>query len=265
MNFMEEVITSTFDARDYGIKAATEFPETFSLDIIPGVKNQGNKPTCVAFAASSVLEYHYQKRYHNHRVFSTEFIYGFRDCFYYVGDGMMLRNALNTLKNYGDPFNTQCPGNNNVADAMSNIKEDLLDYLVLAQPHKISSYYRCNNTDQIKTALMNHGPVLAAMNTYQDYNIVDDIYTCNTKSRFGRHCVMIYGWNEKGWLVQNSWGKLWAGDGRFILPFDYKLNEAWGISDTTPDTDEIIIRPSNIKVFFYKLYNMIARFFIKKS
>lgn len=72
---MKEVVTSTFDIRDYKINASTVFPTCFELDILPAVKNQGSKPTCVAHAASSVIEYFYEKETGKRRVFSTEFIY----------------------------------------------------------------------------------------------------------------------------------------------------------------------------------------------
>lgn len=263
MNFIKEVITSTFDIRDYGIKAETVFPREFELSILPGVKDQGSKPTCVAHAASSVIEYFYQKEHNKKRIFSTEFIYGFRDLFYYIGDGMMIRNALDTLKEYGDPFNSICPGNNDYKKAMENVEANLLDYLLEAEPYRIASYYRCKNSEEIKTALMNHGPVLVSMNTYKNAKVVDDVYTYDTNNESGRHCVMVYGWNEKGWLIQNSWGKTWAGDGRFILPFDYKFNEMWGMTDKKDD--ELIKKPSKFKIWIHKLYNYIVNLFIKED
>ena len=38
------------------------------------------------------------------------------------------------------------------------------------------------------------------------------------------------GWNEKGYILQNSWGLYWADNGRAILPFDYPIDSAWAIS-----------------------------------
>ena len=43
--------------------------------------------------------------------------------------------------------------------------------------------------------------------------------------------MIIYGWNEQGWLFQNSWGRSWGTMGRAILPFDAPLKEAWGVID----------------------------------
>lgn len=263
MLYTDEVIASSYDVRDYKIAAASEFPEKFQLTNLPTVKNQGNKPTCVAHAAASVIEYHHQKEHNKYRIFSTEFIYGFRDSLYYIGDGMMIRDALKTLKNYGVPFNSVCPGNHDVEDAMQVVEANLLDYVDAAYPHRIEAYYRCKSIDDIKTALMLHGPVLVSMNTYADAKIVDDTYTYDPSATYGRHCVLIYGWDATGWLIQNSWGKLWAGDGRFKLPFSFEFNEMWGLTDA-PDPENIK-EPNAFLIFIHRIWNRIVNFFRKRA
>ena len=93
MNFINEVVRSTFDARDYTINADTNLPTEYSCPAKVPVKNQGTKPTCVAHAAASLVEYHHKRQNdNNYRAFSTEFIYGTRDIGYYVGDGMMIHS-----------------------------------------------------------------------------------------------------------------------------------------------------------------------------
>ena len=172
MNFINEVVRSTFDARDYTINADTNLPTEYSCPVKVPVKNQGTKPTCVAHAAASLVEYHHKRQHNNYRAFSTEFIYGTRDIDYYIGDGMMIRNALNTIRKYGVPFKADCPGNNDVKEAMKNINEEVDHYRELAYPHRISTYYRCYTNDDIKTALVKHGPVLVSMNRYKGAKIV---------------------------------------------------------------------------------------------
>ena len=264
MNMIKEVIASSFDARDYSINAAKNLPETYTCPSKVPVKNQGSKPTCVAHAAAALAEYHYKRQHDNNfKSFSTEFIYGFRDVGYYVGDGMMIRNAIRTLQKYGTPFKTECPGNNDVKEAMENINNNLDKYKELAYPHRVSTYYRCYSNDDIKTAIYKHGPVLVSMNTYDGAKIVNDVYTYNQSKDYGRHCVMVYGWDERGWLIQNSWGTSYAGDGRFVMPFDYKFNEAWGVTDTIID-DEVNVKKQNAFTdFIYKIYNAVVNWFIK--
>ena len=261
MNLRIDVVNSPIDIRDYSINADANFPDEFECPVKVGVKNQGSKPTCVAHAISSLLEYHYKKQVEKTRVFSTEFIYGFRPAGYYVGDGMMIRNALATALKYGDTFKTDCPGNNDVAEAMKNVNAKLDTLKELAYPHRISTYYRCYNEAQIKTALMKYGPVVISMNTYSGAKLEDDVYTYNPDASYGCHCVLIVGWNDIGWKIQNSWGTSYGGDGYFILPYEFNWNEAWGVTDTINDEDHTIKKPNAFVTWLSRFLNSILNWF----
>lgn len=255
-----DAVKSPYDARDYTISAETDFPEAFALETVP-VKNQGFKPTCVAHALSSVIEYHYKRQHQTYEKFSTEFIYGYRPEGYYMGDGMRIRDALNTILKCGDVFISNCIGNNDCEKACENVSANLDELKALAYPHRISAYFKINNADELKTALMKYGAVVVSMNTYEDSKLVDDVYTYDASQEHGCHCVFIYGWNEKGWLVQNSWGKLYGGDGRFIIPFDYKFNEMWGVVDNITEGELIKPKRNSFLDIIYSIWNMIINLF----
>lgn len=252
------VVESSYDARDYKIKADSEFPEEFELPYKVSVKNQGSKPTCVAHALSSLVEYHNLIETGKYRKFSTEFIYGTRDIGYYIGDGMVIRDALKTVQKYGDCYYADCPGNHDTADAMNNVNEKVEEYRDLAYPHRIGSYYRVKTPEEIKTALMNHGPVVISMTCKDNAYIADDIYCYpQDAENSGRHCVLVVGWNKNGWIIQNSWGALYAGDGYFTLPFDFKINEAWGTTDQKDDCS--LLKRKTRNKFMNKIYKIINR------
>ena len=252
------VVESSYDARDYKIKADSEFPEEFELPYKVSVKNQGSKPTCVAHAVSSLIEYHNLIETGKYRKFSTEFIYGTRDIGYYIGDGMVIRDALKTVQKYGDCYYADCPGNHDTADAMNNVNEKVEEYRDLAYPHRSGSYYRVKTPEEMKTALMNHGPVVISMTCKDNAYIADDIYCYpQDAENSGRHCVLVVGWNENGWIIQNSWGALYAGDGYFTLPFDFKINEAWGTTDQKDDCSLLKRKVRN--KFMNKVYEIINR------
>jgi C1A family cysteine protease len=61
--------------------------------------------------------------------------------------------------------------------------------------------------------------------------------------------------------VQNSWGTLWGDGGRFIIPFDFKFNEAWGVADDI--VNDNLKKPVNNKIIkvFYKTINWIVNLF----
>ena len=252
------VVESSYDARDYKIKADSEFPEEFELPYKVSVKNQGSKPTCVAHAVASLVEYYNLMETKKYRKFSTNFIYGTRDIGYYIGDGMVIRDALKTIQKYGDCYYADCPGNHDTVDAMNNVNEKVEEYRDLAYPHRIGSYYRVRTQEEIKTALMNHGPVVISMTCKDNAYIADDTY-CYPQGaeNSGRHCVLIVGWNENGWIIQNSWGALYAGDGYFTLPFDFKINEAWGTTDQKDDCSLLKRKVRN--KFMNKVYEIINR------
>lgn len=252
------VVESSYDTRDYKIKADSEFPKEFELPYKVSVKNQGSKPTCVAHAVSSLIEYHNLIETGKYRKFSTEFIYGTRDIGYYIGDGMVIRDALKTIQKYGDCYYADCPGNHDTADAMNNVNEKMEEYRDLAYPHRIGSYYRVKTPEEIKTALMNHGPVVISMTCKDNAYIADDIYCYpQDAENSGRHCVLVVGWNENGWIIQNSWGALYAGDGYFTLPFDFKINEAWGTTDQKDDCS--LLKRKTRNKFMNKVYKIINR------
>ena len=259
----EVVDKDNYDARDYKIKTSKDLPESYSCPSKVPVLNQGSKPTCVAHAASSVVAYHYKRQHDNqYKAFSTEFIYGIREDGYYTGDGMRIRDALKTLTKHGCPFKTDCPGNNTVERAIDNVNKHIDKYKELAYPHRVSSYYRCETNDAIKTALVTDGPVLASMNTYDGATIVNDTYTYDATKDHGRHCIMIYGYDERGWLIQNSWGKLYAGDGRFVMPYDFKFNEAWGVTDSIIEDNIKVPSTNKFMSTLYKLLNAVVNWWL---
>ena len=75
-------------------------------------------------------------------------------------------------------------------------------------------------------------------------------------SDYGFHAVMVYGYNEKGWLCQNSWGKNWNDDGRFIYPYSEEFREAWSFVDAD---SEDIVKPTRNSILdiIYKIINFI--------
>ena len=43
--------------------------------------------------------------------------------------------------------------------------------------------------------------------------------------------MTLVGWTKTHWILLNSWGKNWGKDGFCYLPFDYPIQEAWGVID----------------------------------
>lgn len=257
------------DVRDYKLSkasAASVLPKKYSLDNLPKVKNQKNVGSCVAHATSSILESHDVNIGDN--TLSTNFIYGIQKQFCgHDGSGMYLRDACKIVKEYGDMLESDCSGNTEVPDCWDKAEKSLTydDRKNRAAYFKIKSYFNCSSNEEIKRAIYTYGPVLASIKWYDNYIVDNNGILCGSETgSYGYHAIMIYGWNEEGFLCQNSWGTTWGKKGRFTLPYIVKIAEAKGIVDAI-DNDDNFIKPKKNAILntVYKIINKILNFFQK--
>lgn len=251
------------DKRDYKVAAPIQgFPTSFKLNNLPRVKSQGNVCSCVAHATSTILEYFNIQEQGDRRQLSTDFIYGMQGVLFdRLDKGMYLRDACKIVNKYGDCYDSTIPSNTEQPRCTKLLKEILTDEIYEeASPMRVQSYALCASESAIKHALMNYGPVLASIRWYDKYSIKNDVITMNTKSNYGHHAIVIYGWDERGWLCRNSWGASWNLNGNFVYPFSDKIREAWSFVDAT-NSDIIVPNRNKFLDFFYKLFNIIINFF----
>lgn len=258
---------SPYDIRDYRVGASNEetLPIEFELDFSNvDVKNQMSVSSCVAHAMSTILEYHAKNR----NRLSTNFIYGIRKRLYgQEGKGMYLRDACKIVTQYGDPLEEHCSGNTEIPKVYDIASQamDNEEIMKCAADFRTKSYYLCKNNEEIKYALVNYGPILASIKWYNDYQTKNGVLVGGSTKKYSYHAVVIYGYNEQGFLCQNSWGKLWGNGGRFILPYDIKVREARGLIDLENDT---YVSPPKVNKFFnmiYKIINFIINIFRKHT
>lgn len=264
--FAMGALRPTTDVRDYKLKAsavcAADLPSEYTCEIKAKVKNQGSVNSCVAHAMASILEHHDG----GENKLSTNFIYGGQ---YSIcnreGAGMYLRDACKIVNTYGDPLEADCRGNTEVTDCYSIADATLAneDAMRIAERFKIKSYANLIGTQNVKYAIMNYGPVLGTVKWYYDTKVVDGVMQTSHTGDYGYHAIVLYGWNEEGFLMQNSWGRDWGEGGRAILPYSYGLEEAKGIVDA--DNDDIVVPARNwLLDFVYEIINFICNLFSKK-
>lgn len=266
-NAYSGVMTSEFDIRDYRIKAGVINETSFELRDLPPVKNQHSINSCAAHASCSILEWFNSKENNEYRRLSTNFIYGMQGvAFHKMSSGMRLRDVCKITQRYGDclyktvPLNTEMPG------CYDRLIEKLNDDVYNeALAYRIKFYARCTTKNAIKHALMTYSPILMSIKWHQDYEINDDdIIEFDTTSKRGNHAIMVYGFNEKGWLCQNSWGSGWGNNGRFVLPYKHGFREAWSFVDANNDD---IYKPYRNGLFdvVYKMINCVINLFVNKD
>lgn len=202
-------------------------PETLDLrKNLKPVRQQGNRGTCAAFAASCMKEYQEYKDVQLNEYFSPEFIYFQREN--KPMDGMYLRDLMKILVEEGACLEYEC-----VYDLDDPIKEiDDMAY-ESASRFTIQSYAKVNTIQGLKQSLYEKGPCVIAFPTYHsdpqfwkpEYD--DQIAT-------GGHAVAVVGWTKDGFIIRNSWGEDWGDRGHDIYNFS-DFGAHWEIWTTLDD------------------------------
>lgn len=263
---MYGAIFSGVDVRDYRMVCTApqqDFPTEFELETCR-VKNQMTTGSCVAHALSSIIEYYNQKQRGDDMEMSTGYIYGNRTNSTHKGPGMIIRDALDIVRKYGDVPRYEFPHNIEAPEALRLYSKRADDLYDVGYPNRISEYCRISTINAAKLALMSGTPLLMAMEWYSDMQVLDGVLTSNYIGCEGGHCMFIYGWDERGWKIQNSWGTDWGKDGKFILPYEMPMEECWAVMDDIVE-GAYIEKPFSSKAgrAFAKIINKVCNIFSK--
>jgi len=227
-------IFSGVDVRDYQVVCTTsnaEFPNEFKLPIVR-IKDQEFTGSCVAHALSSIIEFYNLKQHSDATEMSVGYIYGNRTNSSHKEPGMIMRDALDIVKKYGDVPKRYFPYNEETPKAIRLYEDSAVDLYEIGHPCRISEYCRINTVSAAKLALMSGIPLLIALEWYEDMEVdKHGILTTEYSGYAGGHCMYVYGWNEYGWLTANSWGTEWGVNGCFILPYEMGMAECWAVMD----------------------------------
>lgn len=93
---------------------------------------------------------------------------------------------------------------------------------------KSKSYARVGNADALKIALVTNGVAIIALPVYNSSK-TDFWNKGKTDELEGGHAVLIVGYNNKGFIIRNSWGKGYGDNGLSILPYNEfdSIMECW--------------------------------------
>ena len=208
-----------------------EPPNSYKLDWIYNILNQGNIGSCKAHALKRIKDYIDNGNY------SIGWIYGNRSNSDWQGAGLISRETLkhcvddgfceNELFNY----NIEYPS---IADKIDKIGKDKL--MNNANKHKSLAYIRLGN-DNIKSYLFNYQkPILIDVKVYSNF------YQANTNggyipkfaegNKLGGHSMIIIGYDNDNLIIVNSWGGNRGDKGIFYLDINSPIiKELWALED----------------------------------
>lgn len=226
-------LPSPEDERDYTVErvslAEVPLPEEY---IVSGMKilNQGAIGSCVAHACATSMGYgELQIGAELAHDFSRGYIYGNRSITDYQGEGMCTRQALKQLHHCGDCELEDFPYNETYPSVKARIEKNEEELSKKASNFKILNYFRCYSDDEAKRTIMANGSAIIAIPIYSSFG-GDCPVPSDTDKYKGNHAMCVVGWDKTGWIIQNSWGKSWGKNGLLHLPYEYPINEIWGIT-----------------------------------
>ena len=182
---------------------------------LTSIKSQMSCGSCTAFGTLGVLEAVVQIELG--KVFDCDlseahlFFCGGGSC----NRGMALSKAADYVKKYGvpdEPCFPYTPSDKPCSDTASNWKQRVVK----------ASKGATGGETQIKNALVQYGPVLAAFTVYEDFQSYSDgIYEHVWGSKEAGHAVAIVGYNDNPgyWICKNSWGSGWGENGFFRIKY----------------------------------------------
>lgn len=238
-------LPSPQDQRDYTVAmfmpVAESFPAEYLVDRPPSIYDQGSTSMCVAFSLAALKEQHEYRERSIQTRYSPGFIYANRKETDYQGEGMYAREALARLVQDGVCPYSDMPITSNYQSCRAWLEQKAA-VREKAKPQRILSYVRAYNVADIKTMLMEMGPVALTIAVYPSFwqppnGIVPELQP--GESIQGYHAMVIVGWKivngREYWVVHNSWGTSWGDRGRCYIPADYKgVIECWGVTDYIP-------------------------------
>ena len=204
----------------------TNLPPSFSwrdvngTDYTTSIRNQAPAPTCEAYALCAVLETLMQyktKEIYNPDLSETH-LYFYAGGTYESGY-VSLIDAIKYLIKTGVPDEGCYPDPHRAYDYPFNSLEGWKNRTV-----KITSWGWVNNSEEaIKTALIEHGPLVICALFWKDFlYYTGGVYRHTWGQIAGGHVMAIVGYddNEQCWIVKNSAGTDWGEQGWLKMAYD---------------------------------------------
>lgn len=195
------------------LKATDELPSRFDwrdkVDVL--VRSQENCGSCWAFATVSPLEYLYSYKTNLDMHLSEQYLVSCNTHNYSCNGGWwdyddLIKNGVVLFDDYPyDSKDEKCKRNPKKFDGIKVIKWG----------------YTGDKIEQIKTAIMKYGPVIAGVAVDQEfYNYLDGVYDHDSDEHVN-HAIVLVGWDDtlRSWILRNSWSYMWGSEGYMYIQY----------------------------------------------
>jgi len=203
------------------------------------VRDQGvDQGSCSAFTAMVIKEYHESKEDGMRSQLSPQFVFNFRQ--YYPLQGMTGQNTMEILRDHGICTEGKFPYGITIVKAPTGMSQNILNQ---ADNFKIKSYAVITTINEAKAALHMSGPLYISVPLYSDATN-GQLWKSNGSGYLaGYHAMAIVGYDAKGFIIRNSWGPTWNGNGHtkmFYTDFPKATNTDYTILTAVDKASNIL-------------------------
>lgn len=233
-----------YKARDYLARGSR--PKSLWPDQRLPAENQGKIGCCVAQALAAMKSYMEYRERKSLIQYSVDYIYHNRRPNDFQGNGMFCREALAQLRACGVPERRHLPSVTPYPSAA--IRQAVTALADLARDQVISSYLACDDDGDICDAIAQSGAAVIVVEMVPSFSAnykvfgggltLGQAYPDETGN--GYHAICACGYDDRGVLIQNSWGDGWGDGGFAIVPYHYgATRERWTAMDKRDQWDII--------------------------
>lgn len=187
----------------YGSNIPMSLPKKYSyIKQLPKVLDQGDKPICVPCSLACCLNWMLNVQNGVSKVDNNIDMMEIYDrATSKCKDGMELKDALKALRKVG------------IGSDKGNVR--------------IERYAMVGTKDHLKQALIANGPCVGALPMYNDKK--EKFWLDDGSPLKCGHAVAIVGYDDKGFIIRNSWGTSYGDKGYGFIPYDEidKFMEIW--------------------------------------
>lgn len=213
-------------------------PETYDLRrFMQPSRSQGDRSTCGAHAAAYIKEIQEAIDCNFSETMSPEFIYYHREN--RPAAGMYGRNIFQILQQIGSVPESAYPHTGDDAPKPGE------RHYAIAAKYRIRHFARVTTLNGLKRALLEVGPCYLQLPLFA----ARPYFWRQTGSEtpISGHAVAVVGYTREGFILKNSWGPRWNGDGCIVFPYDEwgLVWECWvAVDEKTTDEDPDVTTPA---------------------